>query len=216
MREQLIQYVNLLFAGAPDSDEMRQEILQNTLDRYDDLLSQGKTPEAAYRLAISGIGDINEILGTHPQHSGHSYTQSPHTSQKEEPEDPNSKKLRAIAVAMYILCPTPLFILSELGMETLGLCLTLAIVATATYLISLVKKNPTDSSPAMQKTASPRQELKNSISTLIWAVGLAVYFVLSFATNAWYITWVLFPMIGCVQGLVKACMDLKEANLHEN
>ena len=24
MREQLIQYVNLLFAGAPDSDEMRR------------------------------------------------------------------------------------------------------------------------------------------------------------------------------------------------
>ena len=36
MREQLTQYVNLLFAGAPDSEDIRQEILQNTLDRYDD------------------------------------------------------------------------------------------------------------------------------------------------------------------------------------
>ena len=72
MREQLIQYVNLLFAGAPDSDEIRQEILQNTLDRYDDLVSQGKSPEAAYRLAISGIGDINEILGSAPS-SGNTY-----------------------------------------------------------------------------------------------------------------------------------------------
>ena len=42
MREQLIQYVNLLFAGAPDSDDMKQEILQNTLDRYDDLIAEGK------------------------------------------------------------------------------------------------------------------------------------------------------------------------------
>ena len=62
MREQLKQYVNLLFAGTTDSEEMKQEILQNTLDRYDDLISQGKTPEAAYRLAIGGIGDINEVL----------------------------------------------------------------------------------------------------------------------------------------------------------
>ena len=66
MREQLIQYVQLLFAGAADCDDTRQEILQNTLDRYDDLVAAGKTPEAAYRLAIMGIGDINEILGRAP------------------------------------------------------------------------------------------------------------------------------------------------------
>ena len=68
MKEQLIQYVNLLFAGATGAEDMKQEILQNTLDRYDDLIDQGKSPEAAYRLAISGIGDINEILGN-PQAS---------------------------------------------------------------------------------------------------------------------------------------------------
>ena len=39
MREQLIQYVNLLFAGNDDVEEIKQEILQNTLDRYDDLIS---------------------------------------------------------------------------------------------------------------------------------------------------------------------------------
>lgn len=64
MREQLMQYVNLLFAGAADCEDIRQEILQNTLDRYDDLIAQGKVPEAAYSLAISGIGDIGEVLGT--------------------------------------------------------------------------------------------------------------------------------------------------------
>ena len=58
MREQLTQYVNLLFAGNDDAEEIRQEILQNTLDRYDDLVAQGKSPEAAYRLAITGIGAV--------------------------------------------------------------------------------------------------------------------------------------------------------------
>ena len=63
MREQLIKYIDLLFAGAPEAEDIKQEILQNTLDRYDDLIDQGKSPEAAYRLAISGIGDVNELLG---------------------------------------------------------------------------------------------------------------------------------------------------------
>ena len=63
MREQLIQYVSLLFAGAKDCEDIKQEILQNTLDRYDDLVAGGKTPEAAYQLAIAGIGDVSELLG---------------------------------------------------------------------------------------------------------------------------------------------------------
>ena len=66
MRERLIQHVEQLFAGAPGAEDIKQEILQNTLDRFDDLVAQGKTEEAAYRLAISGIGDINEILGSFP------------------------------------------------------------------------------------------------------------------------------------------------------
>ena len=34
MRENLIQYVHLLFTGVADSEDVRDEILQNTLDRY--------------------------------------------------------------------------------------------------------------------------------------------------------------------------------------
>ena len=91
MRDQLIQYVRLLFAGTPDSYDMQQEILQNTLDRYDDLIAQGKAPEAAYRLAISGIGDINEIVGnvqTQP-----SSAPAPVREQQEDPQDISKRKL---------------------------------------------------------------------------------------------------------------------------
>ena len=44
MREKLISYVDLLFAGVPNATDIRQEILQNTLDRYDDLIDQGYDP----------------------------------------------------------------------------------------------------------------------------------------------------------------------------
>ena len=64
MIEELKKYIDLLFMGTEDCDEIKEEILQNTIDRYQDLIRQGKSPQAAYRLAIAGIGDINEILGT--------------------------------------------------------------------------------------------------------------------------------------------------------
>lgn len=211
MRDQLIRYVDLLFAGAPDAYEIQQEILQNTLDRYDDLVAQGKTPQAAYSLAISGIGDITEILGS-PGQGTVSAPAAPAPAEK-----PLWKKLlRAFAIFLYILSPIPLFVLGDLGMGTIGLCGTIAIVAVATAIIIISggkSEKPTGKTPA--ETADPRTELRRAVRAIIWAVGICVYFVLSFTLNAWYITWVLFPLTGAVQGLVIACMDLKEANKHE-
>lgn len=218
MKEQLIQYVELLFAGAPNSTEIKQEILQNTLDRYDDLLSQGKTPEAAYRLAISGIGDINEILegGQENVYQAEAVSYSP----VEQPRGERENRLRrAVAVAFYILCPVPLFILGDVGSGVMGLCLMFLLIAAATVLI-MISRDPEEEN---RKNASgreayqgPRQELRKSIGTLIWVVGLALYFILSFSTHAWYITWLVFPITSCVRGLVNACIDLKEACDHEN
>lgn len=213
MREQLIQYVELLFAGAPDSEDIKQEILQNTLDRFDDLVSQGKLPEAAYRLAISGIGDINEILGGMAQ-STYTPTETARTTILAE-EDTYKRKMRAVAIAMYILCPTPLFILSEFGMDTLGLCLTLGLVATATYLIMMIRQKDEKDERQDPEYIAPNRELRKSISNMISAIGLVVYFLISFTTQAWYITWLIFPIISCVKGLVNAILDLQEVNDYE-
>lgn len=275
MREQLIQYVELLFAGAGDCEDIKQEILQNTLDRYDDLVAQGKVPEAAYRLAIAGIGDINEILGTPVPSTAVSHP----VTVEDDGDTPTKKLLRAVAVGLYILCPLPLIVLCELGTETLGLCGTLAIVAVATVMILLAgkKERPEkddeesdDKESELNKSISAvlwavglgvyfllsfttrawhitwtifpvlvaldslvsaiiriqearhstgivpcDPKVRNAVKSLIWAVGLAIYFIFSFATNAWYITWLLFPIIGAVQGLTMAIMDLKEAMKHE-
>ena len=116
MKEQLIQYVSLLFAGTQNCEDMKQEILQNTLDRYDDLISQGKAPEAAYRLSIMGIGDLSEILCSRPS------AQAPVSVapvSPPEPEDAANRKRRnrAIAIGMYIVSMIPLIALSELGLD---------------------------------------------------------------------------------------------------
>lgn len=213
MREQLSQYVSLLFAGTTDCDDVRQEILQNTLDRYDDLIAQGKPPEAAYRLAIAGIGDIGEILngGTSP------YTAT--DSEPYRPEDPLGegdsyvkKILRTIAIALFILCPVPVMILSDLNMPILGVCGLLTFVAAGVVLMILGKKSPADirQSHETRREAhfSPSGELRKSVKNLITAIGLALYFIISFATGAWYITWVIFLLIPAIQGLAVACLDL--------
>lgn len=218
MREQLIRYVELLFAGAPNSEEIKQEILQNTLDRYDDLVSQGKQPEAAYRLAIGGIGDINEILG-----SGESRQAPRHEvpvsspPQAETKDDKDKKQKRAVAVALYILCPVPLFILGDVGNGVMGLCLMFLLIAAATALLIMAgEESSAHKEPEPAAEVSPSHELRKAVNTGITTVGFVVYFVLSFVTQAWYITWLVFPIMAAVRGLVKAIFDLKEAGKHEN
>lgn len=217
MRDQLTQYVNLLFAGNTDAEDIRMEILQNTLDRYDDLISQGKTPEAAYRLAISGIGDIGELLDgqTEPVYSRENDRHAPVYAEDTTLEKLGldlSRTMRAIAIGLYILSPIPLIGLDMIGMDVLGLCMTLAIVAAATVLLVLFRRKaeePVDY--ARQEPASGHgKSMKKSINSLISTIGLVLYFIVSFATGAWYITWLIFPIIGAVNGLVNACLDLKE------
>ena len=218
MREQLVQYVNLLFAGAQGTADIRAEILQNTLDRYDDLVAQGKSPEAAYRLAISGIGDISEILGNIAYKGIPPVQTYLNNNAAKNEDDPKAKKYRAIAIAMYILCPIPLFVLSEFGASTLGLCLTIGLVAAATYVMVIYGKNERDNGgekPQFEMEIPTQTSPKKSISKIIWTISLAVYFILSFATDAWSNTWLIFPIAACVEGLSNAILDLKEAKRHE-
>ncbi len=210
MRAQLIQYVDLLFAGTKDCEDIPQEILQNTLDRYDDLIMEGKAPEAAYRLAILGIGDINEILGA----ASPAPAARPSTADRKAveflDEDSQKKKwMRAIATGLYILCPVPLIILGTMNNGVLGVTSLLAMVAVATVL--LIMGSPKEE----EKPEEKESPLEKSISNLIWAIGLAAYFAISFLTEAWHITWVIFPITGAVKGLVKAILDLKEVMNHE-
>ena len=212
MREQLVNYVNLLFAGTTNTEEIKQEILVNTLDRYDDLVAQGKSPEAAYRLAMTGIGDINEILTRE-----NPVVNQPETITYAEPivqptpDEKEKKTRRAAAVAMYICCPVPLFILGD----TLGLCLMLILIAAATALLVMNGDKDKEDRESHVTQHNGRSDAARSLIKTIkkfnTLISITVFLVLSFVTGAWYITWLVFPLFGCINGLIAACIDLKEA-----
>lgn len=204
MREQLVKYVELLFAGTTDTYEIQQEILQNTLDKYDDLVAQGKSPEAAYRLAISGIGDVNEILG---ERNPQPISATP--VQQSKMDDNKRKLLRSIAIALYILCAVPMFFTDG---STLGLCFTLLFVAVATAIMVYTGKGKNAPQQTDTFPVQPRSPGRSIARGIIWGGGICLYICVSFFTEAWWITWMIFPILACVQGIVTAIFDLKEAN----
>lgn len=210
MKEQLEKYVELLFAGSPASEDMMQEILQNTLDKYDDYIAQGKSPEAAYRLAISGIGDISELLG---QEQNSPVPQSPthtNTDYRGRPIKPMWKKvLTAVAVGLYILCAVPLIILSEAGYDTLGVISAISIAAVATVAIIIASGGESNTQKEKDDDEDRNQPpMQKAINSLVDVLGLIAYLFISFQTGAWHITWVIFPMIAALNGIVRAIFDL--------
>ncbi len=65
MKNRIKYYIDNLFEGAPlcrESVDLKEEILHNTLLRYDDAVSAGKGEDAAYEAAIAGIGDVNPLI----------------------------------------------------------------------------------------------------------------------------------------------------------
>lgn len=211
MREQLEKYVELLFAGNPGSEDIKQEILQNTLDKYDDYVAQGKSAEAAYRLAIAGIGDISEILGNPAEATPSPAPATIDTDYRGKPVTPMWKKIfRAIAVSLFILSLIPVIVLSEAGLENIGIVAMLAMVALGVAILLIAGGSETaEKVEKKDEDNSPDGKLKNAIGNVITVVGLITYFAISFKSGAWHITWLVFPIMAVARGLTDAIIDMK-------
>lgn len=206
MREKLKLYIDFLFAGAPNTRtvaDTKAEILQNTLDKYDDLVAQGKSPEAAYSLAVSGIGDLGEIL------TGDSPPVQPNPARRSW----LSGLMLAGAVMLYILCVIPVILFDDRGVVWMFICIA---VATGLLIFRSYCWDRQPDCPEEKESDPPKDGLRKSIHGLLSALTLAAYLAVSFLTQAWYITWVIFPISAALGGIINACFALKGGeNCHE-
>jgi hypothetical protein len=213
MNQHLREYIDNLFAAAPQTVktvEMKEEFLQNLTDKYNDLLAEGKTEEAAYNIAVASIGDVSGIVGE-LQGLPQQYVQiSAENQQKKQ----RRAIITSIAIALYIICIIPLFIFQN---ET-GLIIMFVIAAIATALLiyngmtksqdTMVPDTMVDEFQEWRGQNSRSHEVYKAISSAVWSLGLIAYFLISFGTGAWYITWVIFLLIGAINGIIKAIFDL--------
>lgn len=162
MKTKLKEFIDTVFADAekraPHNTqvrELKEEMLQNLYDRYDDLVAEGRSPAAAYNIAVTGVGDVSGLLdsvvgGASAAEGGASDTaagKKPPVRRiltPEEEEEIRSYKRRsavltATAVAMYILCWLPLVVLSALAGDEfggiVGLCVMFLMIAGATAML---------------------------------------------------------------------------------
>jgi len=223
MEDKLRRYVDELFADtAPTKKavELKEEMIQNLHDKYNDLINDGKTHEAAYNIVVAGIGDISALLD---ELSAEAIV--------EEPRLPgtDSHRLRSamftsLAVMGYILAPLPMIFLSLLGISwsaRFGVPALFVMIAISTALLvfnSMTKPRYGKKSDTMvdefrewQSDSQSRKALRRAISSALWAVVLALYFILSFSlSGAWHLTWIIFILGGAAEAFINLFFALKK------
>lgn len=217
-------YVDELFQNAPKTQkayELKVELTQNLLDKYHALLAEGKSPEDAYNLTVVSIGDVRELfdgLEETPVQSAPVYI--PTTSPEKR-----SAAITSLAVMLYILSVVPVIVLSSLpipGMDILGVVLMFVLIAAATGLLIYnhaakpKKQVPSgtvvDDFKQWQTQTTSRKQLLKAIRSAYWPLVLALYFLLSFGTGQWHVTWILFLIAPAVDGIIKSILTLNDPN----
>ena len=71
--------------------------------------------------------------------------------------------------------------------------------------------------PKFEKTKEEEKQDKmvKQINDIIGGIGVAIYFIVSFITMAWHITWVIFIIIGLIEEIIKLIFLLKEDKENE-
>lgn len=126
-----------------------------------------------------------------------------------EKEDTEKRKksalLLAIAIMLYILCVIPVFLFEN----ALGVVLMFVMVAVATGII--VYRAIINSKEKKEEKEPPKNEnpVLKAVKSGVWTIATVVYFAISFASGAWHITWLVFPITGAIVNVIEACFDLK-------
>jgi hypothetical protein len=215
MNNRLREYIDNLFATAPSNMkavEVKEEILQNLTDKYNDLIAEGKSEDVAFNIAVASIGDVSDLVrelqGLPKQYSK--------ITEDNEKQKQRTALLTAIAIGFYILSPVPVILLqNEMGVVFLFVFIA---IATGILVFNGITKSKSQQVPdtmveefkEWRERNNGKNQLQKSVLSAIWAVGVVIYFLISFSTGAWYITWVIFLIIAAVEGVVKALFDMSK------
>lgn len=205
-------YINELFENVPKTrrtDEFREELLANLLDKYYDLLESQVNDDVAYNKVISSIGNIDDLF----ERDAVSMTKDSWDKRK-------SAKITTIAVMMYILCPVSVITFENIGMETTGIVIMFLLIAGATGMLiynnmtkpQYIKQDDTlvEEFKEWKSSTTKTRRVRNSISSAMWSIITAIYLLLSFSTGAWHITWVIFVIGAAIENAIKAYFEYKE------
>lgn len=218
MYEKFRKKLDELFENAPETNkvrELKEELLANLMDKYNDLIASGRSEEEAFNIAISGIGDVEELIRGLKEKDVFNYAQV-------EKDRKKSALVISVSVGLYIIGVVVLILCSEVFQvdDNIGVCIMLTIDAIATCLIvynaiSKPKYSKADDTIVEEfkewKSANNRdREVLKSIKSILWMLIVVLYFVISFQFGSWAYSWVIFIIGAALERVITLAFQLRK------
>lgn len=226
MNERVKKYLDELFEDAPKTRkamELKEEMMQNSMEKYQDLLGDGYSEEDAYKNVIGSIGDVTELFED---------LEEKNLLNLSEADRKKKAILTSVAVGLYILAGVVLLASTLIGdvlggprsldYDTLGLVLAAAVCIAPTCMLVYAanmypnyrkkKENFVEDYKEAKHLRNRDKAVRSSISTIIWTMVVILYFVFSFSSGAWHISWVIFLMGACVEAVCSLIYSLRQKN----
>ena len=216
MNKKIKNYVNDIFDEYPKTPkvyELKDELIVNLTEKYDDLLKKGRSEEEAYNIVIAGIGDISELIANLQE----SNVLNPVYNLKEQKK---SAMYLSVAIMLYILSVIPVILIGYyVGDSVIGVAMMFVMVALATGIIvyrgsikpKYLKENETlvEEFKEWKSRKGRKDSLQGAITSAMWSFIVVLYFIISFAFGIWYISWVIFIIGGAIAQIIKAIFELR-------
>lgn len=148
-----------------------------------------------------------------------SQTENVQVEQEKEPsrQEVRRKSAEVVSTSIFIYIVAICFIMVSIPVLRMN-----PIVASAIFLLLIawatarIVKNYM-SAPKFEKTKEEEKEDKvlKQINDIIGCICTVIYFIVSFITMAWYITWVIFIIDGLICQIIKLVFMLKEEEADE-
>ena len=212
--DKIKNYVNDLFKEAPSTKktrELKEELLLDLEEKYNDLVADGKKESEAYNEVISGIGDIDELLNM---------------NQTVNSDENVLRRRNALVVSacigLYIMSFIVAIVLEEIvgaddsiiGISFFAICglATCILIYNNMSKPRYLKKDDTmvEEFKEWKENKNKDNAIRKSISSILWTLITILYFIISFATMAWYITWIMFIIGGLIEQIINLIFKIKE------
>ena len=217
MNEKIRKEVNVLFENAPNTkraNDLKDEIISNAEDKYEDLRKQGKKEEEALQIVIQEIGNVDELIEelnkNNPIHNSYVGEARKKTG-----------LVVSVCVGLYILSVIACVILDELGMPdfvTASSFLAIAGFSTCVLIYHFMTKpkytkyedTMVEEFKEWKGKKDKNKEIKKAIDSILWTLTVIIYLIISFTFGIWYISWIIFLIASLVENIIKLMFKLGE------
>lgn len=216
MNERIKAHVDSVFSGAPSTKkilDLKEELLSNMNSKYDDLISDGFLAEDAYKTVVSGMGDMSELIKQIQNESAFNSQYSTNDKKK-------SALFVSIAVMLFVLCPVSIILFAEVFfMPVVGLLVMFTLISIGVGLLvynsltkpKYIKENETivEEFKEWKSNNSETKRMRNAISGVLWPLIVIIYLAVSFFFAAWPISWIIFLVGVCIEGVISLIFTFK-------